>query len=137
VRKIGLVIIVFSIVSSSVIAQTNESAVVLPLEAQTCNLPVAPARIPEEAGLDELKKAKGNMTGFQAEMQVYRACLDDSVQNETATDGNKAAVSNAHDYSVDMEERIAEQFNMALCKYKQREDMALTDTCKQRLGLIY
>jgi hypothetical protein len=136
VRKTLVVIIGAIIVSSSsAIAQTDEAAVVLPLEAQTCNLPVAPARIPEEAGLDELRKAKGNMTGFQTKMVSYRECLDDAIQSETATKGNKDAVGNAHDYSVDMEERIAEQFNMALCKYKQREDMALSDTCKQRLGL--
>ena len=83
-----------------------------------------------------LEKANGNMKGFQAEMAVYRECLRVSVESETATKGNKAAVGNAHDYTVDMEERIVEQFNMALCGYKQREGMELTETCKQRLGLI-
>ena len=103
-------------------AQTNdESAVVLPLEAQTCNLPVAPARIPEEAEIEALTKAKGNVTAFQAEMVSYRECLDASVQYENMTDGNKMAVRNAHNYSVEMEERIAEQFNLAVRSYKARK----------------
>ena len=108
-------------IAGPVMAQdVEESAIVLPLEAQTCNLPVAPARIPEDADLENLKTAKGNVTAFQAEMIEYRKCLDESVQNETATDGNKLAVSNAHNYSVEMEERIAEQFNVAVRAYKVR-----------------
>ncbi len=113
----------------------DEPAVVLPLEAQTCNLPVAPARIPEDADMDVLKKAKENIDNFQAAMVSYRECLDAATKNEIVHEGNLTAVSNAHNYSVDMEERIAEQFNMAVCGYKQRKDMALSDTCKQRLGL--
>jgi hypothetical protein len=122
VRKILLIISGVSLIASaSAIAQTDESAVVLPLEAQTCNLPVAPARIPEDADLDALKSAKGNVTAFQTNMVDYRVCLEGSIQNENATDGNKMAVSNAHNYSVAMEERIAEQFNVAVRAYKARK----------------
>ena len=99
------------------------------------NLPVARARIPENADMEVLTKAKGNISTFQAAMVSYRECLDSATKNTNVHEGNLEAVSNAHNYSVEMEERIAEQFNMAVCGYKQREDMALSDTCKQRLGL--
>lgn len=120
-KRILLALATLVMVSSAVAQTETESPVVLPLEAQTCNLPVAPARIPENADLDALKSAKGNVTAFQAKMVTYRECLDSSVQSETATEGNRAAVSNAHNYSVEMEERIAEQFNVAVRAYKARQ----------------
>ena len=103
-------------------AQTaDESAVILPLEAQTCNLPVAPSRIPEDADYDALAVAKGNVTEFQSEMVAYRECLVGSKFNVNLTDGNNVALNNAHNYSVEMEERIAEQFNLAVRAYKARK----------------
>ncbi len=117
-----LIVAVVVLMAGIATAQTNdESAVLLPLEAQTCNLPVAPARIPEQADIEALTKAKGNVSAFQAEMLSYRECLDASVQYENMTDGNKLAVTNAHNYSVEMEERIAEQFNVAVRAYKARK----------------
>lgn len=107
--------------SAPLAAQTSdESAIILPLEAQTCNLPVAPARIPEEATYDDLAKAKGNVVSFQAAMVSYRECLDAANEVSNLTDGNMVAIHNAHNYSVEMEERIAEQFNIAVRAYKAR-----------------
>ena len=37
------------------------------------------------------------------------------------TDGNMLALQNAHNYSVEMEERMAEQFNVAVRAYKARQ----------------
>ncbi len=121
-KFVKLIVAVVVLMAGIATAQTNdESAVLLPLEAQTCNLPVAPARIPEQADIEALTKAKGNVSAFQAEMLSYRECLDASVQYENMTDGNKLAVTNAHNYSVEMEERIAEQFNVAVRAYKARK----------------
>ena len=109
-------------VSVAVLAKKDDdSAVMLPLEAQSCNLPVAPARISADADYEALVKAKGNMSEFQASMTTYRDCLDAVQDNSTLTDGNRLALSNAHNYSVEMEERMAEQFNVAVRAYKARQ----------------
>ena len=122
-RKIlFLAVTVASLISVVAVAQTeDESTVILPLEAQTCNLPVAPARIPEETSYDDLAKAKGNVVSFQTAMVAYRECIDAAAKVSNLTDGNKTAINNAHNYSVDMEERIAEQFNVAVRAYKARQ----------------
>ncbi len=108
-------------ITSVAAAQEDGSEIVLPLEAQTCNLPAAPARIPDEATIDDLKKAKGNISDFQASLTQYRECLDKSAQSEGLTDGNHIALGQAHNYSVEMEERVAEQFNVAVRAYKERQ----------------
>jgi hypothetical protein len=108
--------------AGSVTAQDDGSEVVLPLEAQTCNLPAAPARIPEEPSYDDLVKAKGNIAVFQSTLADYRACLDASKANDALSDGNQIALNQAHNYSVEMEERVAEQFNVAVRAYKAAQD---------------
>lgn len=107
--------------ASAVAQEEDGSEVVLPLEAQNCVLPVAPSRIPDEATYDDLVKAKGNIAGFQEQLMTYRACLDDSADVAELTDGNQAALTSAHNYSVEMEERVAEQFNVAVRDYKARQ----------------
>ena len=110
------------LIAGAVAAQTDDdSAVILPLEAQTCNLPSAPARIPDDADYAALGKAKGNVVDFQTSMLSYRECLDEAKQAHSLTDGNNLALVNAHNYSVEMEERIAEQFNVAVRAYKERQ----------------
>jgi hypothetical protein len=105
-----------------VMAQTSdESEVILPLEAQTCNLPSAPARIPEDADLPALAKAKAQIGTFQEQMLGYRECLDQSRGLDNLTEGNEVALTRAHNYSVEMEERVAEQFNAAVRAYKERK----------------
>ena len=73
-----------------------------------------------DAGLRAIDVAKKNVVGFQAEMTSYRECLDAAGQSTSLTDGNRVALTNAHNYSVEMEERIAEQFNIAVRAYKAR-----------------
>ena len=121
-KIIILTVLVTMFVSTGMFAQTDdESVVILPLEAQTCNLPVAPARIPEDASYDDLAKAKGNVVSFQTAMVEYRECIDAAAKVSNLTDGNNLAITNAHNYSVEMEERIAEQFNVAVRAYKARQ----------------
>lgn len=109
------------LVSGLAVAQEDGSQIILPLEAQTCDLPSAPARIPEEATYDELVAAKGRVSEFQAELAVYRECLESASPEEELTDGNRMALNQAHNYSVEMEERVAEAFNVAVRAYKARE----------------
>ena len=109
------------LVSVTAIAQDemdDGSKVVLPLETQQCNLPSAPPPIPEVPEKADLLKAQKGVKQFQAEMEVYRSCLDKDSDNPDLTAGNHQAISNAHNYSVDMEERVAEMFNEAVRAYK-------------------
>ncbi len=94
------------------------SKVVLPLEAQACNLPSAPPPIPEPAEKEQLIEAQKNVKQFQADMEAYRTCINKDAESGELTQGNLMAISNAHDYSVGMEERVAEMFNEALRAYK-------------------
>ena len=94
------------------------SKVVLPLEAQACNLPSAPPPIPDPPVKEDLLKAQKFIKQFQGDMEVYRSCIDKDVESGEMSQGNLQAISNAHDYSVDMEERVAAIFNEALRAYK-------------------
>ena len=94
------------------------SRVILPLNAQSCNLPSAPPPIPDPPVKEDLLKAQKLIKQFQAEMEVYRTCLDQEIDGGELTKGNLLAIGNAHDYSVDMEERVANMFNEALRTYK-------------------
>ena len=94
------------------------SRVVLPLEAQACALPSAPAPIPEAPIKEDLLKAQKNVKRFQADMADYRACIDKDSESQELTWGNQQAILRAHDYSVDMEERVAAMFNEAVQAYK-------------------
>jgi hypothetical protein len=53
---------------------------------------------------------------------VYRDCLKsaEDTGGETLTAGNKQALVASYNYSVDMEERVAERFNEAVRSYKER-----------------
>lgn len=112
------------LVTPFAMAQNDGSSIILPLEAQTCNLPSAPARIPVDVEYDGLIRAKKNVADFQAAMVEYRDCLDKTKEVDMLTDGNRIALVEAHNYSVEMEERIAEQFNDAVRGYKERQAAA-------------
>ena len=94
------------------------SKIVLPVEAQQCALPSAPPPIPEAAVKEDLLKAQKNVKQFQADMEVYRTCINKDVDSGELTTGNQVAISNAHNYSVDMEKRVADMFNEAVRAYK-------------------
>lgn len=103
-------------------AQEDGSQIILPVEAQTCDLPSAPPRIPEEATYDDLVTAKARVDEFQEALMDYRACLESAGEPEALTQGNHIALNQAHNYSVEMEERVAEQFNIAVRAYKARQE---------------
>jgi hypothetical protein len=112
------------IVSMTALAQEvvdDGSMVILPIEAQECVLPSAPPPIPEQAEKADLLKAQKLVKQFQADMQLYRDCVNQYADSPDATMGNKQAISNAHNYSVDMEERVAAMFNDAVRAYKARQ----------------
>ena len=108
-------------VSMTAVAQDvmqDGSRVILPLEAQACSLPSAPPPIPDPPVKEDLLKAQKFIKQFQGDMEVYRSCIDKDVASGEMSQGNLQAISNAHDYSVDMEERVAAMFNEALRAYK-------------------
>jgi len=101
-----------------------DSIQVLPEEAQKCVLPAAPDAISEEATYDDLVAAKKQIAVFQEEVLVYRECLQAAEANPENTTGNKAAIVAAFNYTVEMEERVAERFNVAVRGYKERKAAA-------------
>ena len=113
----GLVL-TFSMTAVAQDTMEDGSRVVLPLKTQECNLPSAPPPIPEAASKDELLKAQKLMKAFQADAEVYRTCLNEDVDSGELSSGNIQAITNAHNYSVDMEERVASMFNEAIREYK-------------------
>ena len=94
------------------------SMVVLPIPAQQCNLASAPAPIPEVPTKEDLLLAQKGVKKFQADMEVYRACINHDALRDEISDGNRQAITNAHNYSVEMEERVAGMFNQAVRAYK-------------------
>jgi hypothetical protein len=106
---------------SNVQAQAKgENEQVLPAKAQACVLPASPNAIPADATLDELKAAKAQVAKFQGELGVFRDCLKAAEVDEDNTPGNLAAIVSSYNYSVEMEERVAERFNSAVRSYKER-----------------
>jgi len=95
------------------------SMVVLPITAQQCNLPSAPPPIPEIPVKEDLLQAQKGVKRFQGEMEEYRACVNHDALSGELSDGNRQAITNAHNYSVDMEERVATMFNEAVRAYKK------------------
>ena len=90
--------------------------VVLPEAAQACVLPTAPDTIPEDANRDQLLAAKKAVGDFQAAIETYRSCLSDA-ESDDITPGNKQAIIASYNYSVEMEERVANRFNEAVRAY--------------------
>ena len=102
----------------------EDMEVILPADALKCVLPAAPDAIPENASLDQLKVAKAQVGGFQAKVIEFRDCLSAVEDDEDNTPGNKQAIVESYNYSVEMEERIAERFNQAVRDYKARKAAA-------------
>lgn len=102
----------------------EEMEIILPEDAQKCVLPASPDSIPEEASYDDLVTAKKQIAEFQTEVMAFRDCLNDADQNPDNTPGNKQAIVDSFNYSVEMEERIAERFNSAVRDYKARKAAA-------------
>ena len=116
----GLVLMI----SMAAVAQDvmeDGSRVVLPIEAQQCDLPSAPPPIPEVPVKQDLLTAQKHVKQFQTDMETYRTCINKDAESEEASSGNKQAISNAHNYSVEMEERVASMFNDAVRAWKANQ----------------
>ncbi len=108
-------------VSQITFAQDDaDMEVVLPEAAQACVLPTAPDAIPEGADRDQLLAAKAQVGDFQGAVEEYRACLS-AAETDDITPGNKQAIVASYNYSVEMEERVAQRFNEAIQDYKARQ----------------
>ena len=119
------VLIAAGLLFANVQAQDDaENIQVLPEDAQKCVLPAAPDAISEEATYDDLVAAKKQIAVFQDEVLVYRECLQAAEDNPENTPGNNAAIVAAFNYTVEMEERVAERFNVAVRGYKERKAAA-------------
>ena len=101
-------------------ADEEDYTVVLPEAAQKCVLPAAPDTIPPEATYEQMVTAKQHVADFQAMLGTYRDCLHAAEDGAELTAGNKQALVASFNYSVDMEERVAERFNEAVRSYKER-----------------
>lgn len=95
--------------------------VVLPKDAQKCVLPASPNAIPADASYDQLVGAKGQVDEFQGKIVEFRECLSAVESSPELTVGNKQAIVASYNYSVEMEERVAERFNEAVRLYKERQ----------------
>jgi len=121
----GLVLMV-SMAAMAQEVMDDGSRVVLPLEAQQCDLPNAPPPIPEGAVKEDLLKAQKNTKQFQTELVAYRTCMGVETEDKLKglkdrtdlSQGNIEAIYKAYDYSVEMETRVAAMFNDALRAYK-------------------
>lgn len=98
--------------------------VVLPDAAQKCVLPASPDAIPEEATYEDLVAAKKQIAEFQTTVVDFRDCLGAAEGDPDNTPGNEQAIVQSFNYSVEMEERIAERFNEAVRDYKERKAAA-------------
>ena len=102
------------------VVSPEELVVELPFAAQQCVLPAAPPKIAEDASYDALVDAKGRVAKFQEDLEAYRKCLDSTRNDQGITQGNLVALTNAHNYSVEMEQRVADGFNEAVRAYNAR-----------------
>jgi len=98
-----------------------ENEQVLPPKAQACVLPASPNAIPDDASYEDLVAAKKGVATFQGEVAVFRDCLKAAEEDPDNTPGNLAAIVSSYNYSVEMEERVAERFNAAVRSYKERK----------------
>ncbi len=118
-----MILIAGLVLTASMAATAQEvmedgSKVVLPLEAQSCALPTAPPPIPDPPTKDDMLTAQKHVKKFQVDIEAYRTCINKDAESGNLTQGNLLAIANAHDYSVDMETRVAGLFNDALHVYK-------------------
>ena len=120
------ILVAAGLLIGSVQAQDNpeEMEVVLPDDAQKCVLPASPDAIPADATLDQLKDAKKQIGEFQGKVTGFRDCLMAADENPDNTPGNKQAINDSYNYSVEMEERVANRFNDAVRDYKERKAAA-------------
>lgn len=94
----------------------------LPMGAEGCDLPAVPGAIADDIDYEALVEAQGKVKKFQQNLAFYRKCLNKYDGSPDLTDSNKRAMAAAHNYSVDLEEQVAEDFNVAVRAYKKRRN---------------
>jgi len=120
-----LILVAAALLFGNAQAQVDaENEQVLPAKAQECVLPASPNAIPEDASYEDLVAAKKAVATFQGEIETFRGCLKAAEEDEDNTPGNLAAIVSSYNYSVEMEERVAERFNAAVRSYKERKAAA-------------
>jgi hypothetical protein len=120
-----LILVAAALLFSNVQAQVDaENEQVLPAKARECVLPASPNAIPEDASYEDLVAAKKAVATFQGEIETFRGCLKGAEDDPDNTPGNLAAIVSSYNYSVEMEERVAERFNAAVRSYKERKAAA-------------
>jgi hypothetical protein len=120
-----LILVAAALLFSNVQAQDDmENVQVLPADAQACVLPASPTAIAEDASYEDLVVAKKAIATFQGEIEIFRGCLKAAEDDPDNTPGNLAAIVSSFNYSVEMEERVAERFNAAVRSYKERKAAA-------------
>jgi hypothetical protein len=124
VKRILVLVAAFLLFSNAQAQVDAENEQVLPAEAQACVLPASPNAIPADASYEDLVAAKKGIATFQSEIEVFRGCLKAAEEAPDNTPGNLAAIVSSYNYSVEMEERIAERFNAAVRSYKERKAAA-------------
>lgn len=126
--KHTLILLLGLSLAGAALAQDEEEdyEVVLPDTAQKCVLPASPDAIPPDADYDTLVAAKQQVDDFQGEVGTYRECLTAAEEEagDALTPGNKQALVSSFNYTVDMEERVAQRFNEAVRAYKERQASA-------------
>lgn len=97
----------------------------LSVAAQQCERPATPPALPGNADYEDLRRAKKSILQLQQALLVYRNCLDHSGLLPDQTHGNLVALNRAHNESVDLEQRVADEFNAALRTYKTGQPNAI------------
>ena len=116
----GILLLTIFAVSESVAQSARNAEDILPVGAQGCDLPTVPPRLADDADHDALVAAQGLVKKFQQYLVFYRKCLDKYDGSPDLTNGNMRAMAAAHNYSVDLEEQVATDFNLAVRAYKKR-----------------
>jgi len=116
----GILLLTIFVFSQSMAQTVQNQGDLLPVGAQGCDLPDVPGALSEDADYEALVAQQGKVKKFQQNLTFYRKCLDKYDGSPDLTDGNKRAMSAAHNYSVDLEEQVAEDFNVAVRAYKER-----------------
>ena len=116
----GILLLTIFAMSQS-LAQTGQNQEdLLPVGAQGCDLPTVPGALPEDSDYEALVAQQGKVKKFQQNLVFYRKCLDKYDGSPDLTDGNMRAMAAAHNYSVDLEEQVAADFNVAVRTFKKR-----------------
>ena len=116
----GTLLLTLCLASQSVAQYDKNQEELLPVGAQGCDIPAVPDRIADDSDYSVLVAQQGKVQKFQQNLEFYRKCLDKYEGSPDLTPGNVRAMNSAHNYSVDLEEQVAADFNEAVRAYKKR-----------------